>query len=212
MLGCRTRTPSPSRCVALVTALLVTVLGALAATPASASPAGASPSASPASQTERLAATKDCRRAEARCRYRTVKFTSGSRKFKAITREINLRPRKSHPLPRCQNYTARIFEDGSSRVVSCTANARAVAVSWGWGWFGDPGFWSATWKVTKCVASVTLAIVPMAKAFKFVKELGGIRTTAELLVKAGNWSDVRKAAPGLAAEILGISTVADNCF
>lgn len=93
-------------------------------------------------------------------------------------------------------------------MVSCTITARAVASRWDWGWFGDPGFWSATWKVTKCVASVTLAIVPLAKAGSIVKSLGGIRKTAELLVKAGNWSDVRKAAPALAGEILGISAIA----
>ncbi|NYI46515.1 hypothetical protein BJ993_003595 [Nocardioides aromaticivorans] len=208
MLDRRTRALSWTRSIALVTALLVASLAALVAAPAHAAPAA------PSGQAERVAAAaaRDCRTSEVPCRYRTVKFRSGSRIYYAIKREINLRPARSNPLPRCQNYVARIFEDGSSRVVSCTANTRVVVSRWGWGWFGDPGFWSTTWKVTKCVASVTLAIVPLAKAGSIVKSLGGIRKTAELLVKAGNWSDVRKAAPALAGEILGISAIATNCF
>lgn len=205
MLNRRTGAPSWPLRISLVIALLVTAIGSLTAAPAA-------PAHQVAEATPAAARIANCRTSEVPCRYRTIKFRSGSRIYYAIKREINLRPARSNPLPSCGNYVVRIFEDGSSRVVSCTISARVVASRWGWGWFGDPGFWSATWKVTKCVASVTLAIVPLAKAGSLVRSLGGIRKTAELLVKAGNWSDLRKVAPALAGEILGISAIATNCF
>lgn len=152
------------------------------------------------------------------CRSRTLSFSAGSRRMAAIQRELRLRPAKAHPMPRCDNYTLRIFENGSSAVTRCTLNTRqgpARSMLW-WDWLTDSGFWtgfvSTAWKVTKCVASVTVAVVPLAKAGKYIKDLGGIRKSAELIVKAGSWSDLKKVAPGLAAEILGIAAIENNCF
>jgi hypothetical protein len=73
----------------------------------------------------------------------------------------------------------------------------------------DPG---DLWKIAKCAASVTLAFVPAAKAYKAIKALGGVRETAKLLVKAGNSDDFLTIAGGSAAEILGIAGIEANCF
>jgi len=67
-------------------------------------------------------------------------------------------------------------------------------------------------KLAKCVASVTVAFVPAAKAFKAIKELGGVVETAKLLIGAGNAKDFLEIAGGSAAEILGIAGIQDNCF
>jgi hypothetical protein len=67
-------------------------------------------------------------------------------------------------------------------------------------------------KLAKCVASVTVAFVPTAKAFKAIKELGGVVETAKLLIGAGNAKDFLEIAGGSAAEILGIAGIQDNCF
>lgn len=45
-----------------------------------------------------------------------------------------------------------------------------------------------------------------------IKSLGGIKKTAELLVKAGNAKDFAVIAGGAAAEILGIAGVIENCL
>lgn len=152
----------------------------------------------------------------ATCRFRVVTFDSGSRRAAAIRHEIALRPERSDPLPRCDHYTVRIFENGAGAVTGCTLDARTVpSARWNWDvfdFFTDSGFWSNTWQVTKCTASIITAVVPIAKAGKYVKDLGGIREAAELLVKAGSWSELRAVAPGLATEILGISLIENNCF
>lgn len=67
-------------------------------------------------------------------------------------------------------------------------------------------------KLAKCVASVTVAFVPAAKAYKAIKELGGVVETAKLLIGAGNAKDFLEIAGGSAAEILGIAGIQDNCF
>jgi hypothetical protein len=67
-------------------------------------------------------------------------------------------------------------------------------------------------KLAKCVASVTVAFVPGAKAFKAIKELGGVVETAKLLIGAGSSKEFLEIAGGGAAEILGITGIADNCF
>ncbi len=74
------------------------------------------------------------------------------------------------------------------------------------------GFWGDAWQVTKCAAFITMAVVPVFKAYKAVKALGGVRTTARLLVGAGNSEDFMAIAGGAAAEILGISGIRRNCF
>lgn len=151
-------------------------------------------------------------RAADACRGRNVKFKSGSKKMRFINRELAMRRAKSSALPRCDNYKVRIFEDGSSAVTECTLNARPVVTKGFFDFFTDPGFWSATWKVTKCVAVITIAVVPLAKAAKYVKDLGGIRKSAELIVKAGSFSDLKKVAPGFVQEILGVAAIQSECF
>lgn len=74
------------------------------------------------------------------------------------------------------------------------------------------GFWGKAWQVTKCVAHLTLVVVPFGAAARAIKGLGGIKKTAQLLVGAGSKKEFEKIAMGAAAEILGISGIADNCF
>lgn len=74
------------------------------------------------------------------------------------------------------------------------------------------GFWDKAWQVTKCVAHITLVLVPGTAAYRAVKGLGGIKKTAQLLVGAGNAKDFAKIAGGLASAILGIEGIANNCF
>ncbi|WP_411573996.1 hypothetical protein [Streptomyces fradiae] len=72
--------------------------------------------------------------------------------------------------------------------------------------------WGTAWKYTKCVAYVAAAFVPAGTAFRAIKALGGVKTTAKLLVKAGNSDDFLKIAGGAAAEIIGVNGIKDNCF
>ncbi|WHM38260.1 hypothetical protein [Streptomyces sp. BPTC-684] len=72
--------------------------------------------------------------------------------------------------------------------------------------------WGKAWKYTKCVAYVTAAFVPGAAAYKAIKALGGVKTTAKLLIKAGNSDDFLKLAGGSASEIIGVKGIRDNCF
>jgi hypothetical protein len=67
-------------------------------------------------------------------------------------------------------------------------------------------------KLAKCVASVTVAFVPAGKAFKAIKELGGVVETAKLLIGAGSSKEFLEIAGGSAAEVLGIAGIQDNCF
>ncbi|WP_460791981.1 hypothetical protein [Nocardioides maradonensis] len=204
--------------IAIVLAGLLAVgicAGATAATPAASAAVHATstqPAAHVAART-----IQNCRTSEIPCRYKAVNFAYGSRKFNMIKRELTLRPARSRSLPECYggtSYVMRVFEDGSSAVREngCIIARPVAARGWGWTWIASPTFWSNTWKVTKCVSAVIVAVVPMAKAARFVRELGGIRKSAELIVKAGTWADLKAAAPGLAGEILGISAVADACF
>ena len=129
-----------------------------------------------------------------------------------IKRELTLRPRRRTPLPLCHAYRMRIFEDGSSKLTICADSVRPIAGRFGWGWITSPGFWSTTWKVTICVAAITMAKVPILKAARLIRELGGIRETAELIVGAGTWDDLKQSVPKLAEEIVGIGAVTDACF
>ncbi|WP_427108624.1 hypothetical protein [Lysinibacillus xylanilyticus] len=74
------------------------------------------------------------------------------------------------------------------------------------------GFWGGAWQVAKCAAHLTLVLLPTSAAFKAVKALGGIKKTAQLLVGAGNAKDFAVIAGGVAAEILGIQGIYDNCL
>lgn len=74
------------------------------------------------------------------------------------------------------------------------------------------GFWDTSWKVTKCVAFVTAAVLPGTAAFRAIRSLGGITQAAKLLVQAGSWAEFRNIAGGAASEIIGIAGIEDNCF
>jgi len=74
------------------------------------------------------------------------------------------------------------------------------------------GFWGAAWQVAKCATHLTLVVIPGGAAMRAIKSLGGIKKTAELLVKAGNAKEFAVIAGGAAAEILGIDGVIENCF
>lgn len=206
--------------VAIVVATLLAIGLGSAATAAESTatspsmPAAASPVRSPAART-----ITNCRTSEIPCRYRIVKFAYGSRKYNMIKRELILRPARSNPLPNCwavgsHTYAMQIFEDGSSRIreYGCTVIRPVYARGWGWSWLTSPTFWSTTWKVTTCVAAITIALVPMLKAARLIRELGGITETAKLIVGAGTWADLRASVPALAEQILGIGAVTDACF
>jgi hypothetical protein len=79
------------------------------------------------------------------------------------------------------------------------------------------------WKVTKCVAAIVKLLattaVPAAKLLrikKYIKALGGAKKAVKLLLS--NTSKAQKLKAGgkvlvaLAKELLGISSVKDNCF
>lgn len=83
----------------------------------------------------------------------------------------------------------------------------------------DPNWW----KVSKCAAAIVLAvgtaIVPVAKATKikrYIKELGGVKEAAKVIIGATSMAEkgaaFKKAAKGLATEVLGIAEIQDQCF
>lgn len=90
---------------------------------------------------------------------------------------------------------------------------------------------SSAWKVTKCASAIAVAVggvaVPLSKVAKvkrLVKEVGGARKLAKRIIKVakGNgelsrriravFADLGTSVVGLAAEVLGIQAIADNCF
>ncbi|MDF3292378.1 hypothetical protein [Streptomyces silvisoli] len=73
-------------------------------------------------------------------------------------------------------------------------------------------FWGTTWKYTKCVAAVGAAFIPTSKAYKAIKELGGVAEAAKLLVMAGDVNAFKRAAGNAALDILGIGAIQSNCF
>ncbi|MFH8343713.1 hypothetical protein [Streptomyces sp. NPDC018045] len=74
------------------------------------------------------------------------------------------------------------------------------------------GFWDTTWKYTKCVAAVGAAFIPTSKAYKAIKELGGVAEAAKLLVVSRDWNAFKAAAGNAALDILGVSAIQANCF
>ncbi|AEO64841.1 bd68738e-4cac-4afb-aae9-a5e8103d92a6 [Thermothielavioides terrestris] len=79
------------------------------------------------------------------------------------------------------------------------------------------------WKIAKCVAAIVQLLattaVPAAKLLrikKYIEELGGAKQAVELLLKATTKSEKLKAGGealvALSAELLGISSVKNNCF
>lgn len=82
----------------------------------------------------------------------------------------------------------------------------------------------SAWKVVKCVAAITwlvgssvFAAAKIVKIKKYIKALGGIKATAELIVggaltTAEAGTAIGNALLGLASEILGIDAIEDNCL
>jgi hypothetical protein len=79
------------------------------------------------------------------------------------------------------------------------------------------------WKVTKCVAAIVQLLattaVPAAKLLrikKYIEALGGVKQAVQLLLGATTKTEKLKAGGealvALSAELLGISTVKNNCF
>lgn len=68
------------------------------------------------------------------------------------------------------------------------------------------------WKVTKCIAFITVAVLPGTAAFRAIRGLGGIAQAARLLVQAGSAAEFRAVAGNVAAEIIGIAGIQNNCF
>ena len=50
------------------------------------------------------------------------------------------------------------------------------------------------------------------KVFRAIRALGGVKDTVKLLLGAGNIEDAHAAGGGAAVTILGVDSVADNCF
>jgi hypothetical protein len=78
------------------------------------------------------------------------------------------------------------------------------------------------WEVTKCIGAILMVIgstaIPIAKIGRiraYIKALGGTREAVELLLKASTWEErIRIGGTSLAllgSEILGISTIMNNC-
>ncbi|KAK4184772.1 hypothetical protein QBC35DRAFT_39458 [Podospora australis] len=82
---------------------------------------------------------------------------------------------------------------------------------------------ASIWKIAKCVAAIVQLLattaVPAAKLLrikKYIKALGGTKQAVKLLLGATTKAEKLKAGGeilvNLAAELLGISTVKNNCF
>lgn len=94
-----------------------------------------------------------------------------------------------------------------------TNNAFPIIADPCWSWLQ----WACTaghyvWQGTKCTAAVTAAFIPQARAYKAIKELGGVAKTVELLRQAGKASDFGRIAGNAAVEILGVDSIVKNCL
>lgn len=80
----------------------------------------------------------------------------------------------------------------------------------------------SVWQVTKCVGSIAwvigttiFAATKLVKIKKYIKELGGIKETAQLLIGATSITEkstaVAKTLLTLAATISGVDSVYNNC-
>ncbi|MGA5133173.1 hypothetical protein QZH56_12375 [Streptomyces olivoreticuli] len=97
-----------------------------------------------------------------------------------------------------QALTLRVLHGQSAE------QARTDVVAFGW--------WDTTWKYTKCVAAVGAAFIPTSKAYKAIKELGGVTEAAKLLIVSRDMNAFKRAAGNAALDILGVSAIQSNCF
>ncbi|MGW2320103.1 hypothetical protein [Streptomyces sp. NPDC001680] len=73
-------------------------------------------------------------------------------------------------------------------------------------------WWGDAWKYTKCVAAVGAAFIPGAKAYKAIKELGGVAEAAKLLWVSRDIKAFKAAAGNAALDILGVAAIQSYCF
>jgi hypothetical protein len=92
-------------------------------------------------------------------------------------------------------------------------------------------FLSTAWQIAKCASAITVAIagvaVPLSKVVKIkrlVDEVGGVTKLAERIIKVAKgegslgsrvravFSDLGTTVVALAAEVLGLQAIADECF
>jgi len=82
----------------------------------------------------------------------------------------------------------------------------------------DPNFW----QVTRCAAAVAwfvgtniIAPLRLLKVKRYIQSLGGLRASANLMLRASTWVERINigggALVGLAAEIAGVAAIQDNC-
>ena len=109
-----------------------------------------------------------------------------------------------------QSFESVIFLDNGSMVPGDAEGNPLLLAQAGGGAGGGAG--ATAWKVTKCAAHITAVVLPGTAAFRAVKGLGGVASTARLLVGAGTKKEFRKIAGGAASEIIGISGIEENCF
>lgn len=108
--------------------------------------------------------------------------------------------------PRLPTGTASVAITSSGQVTPFDTNGVPIPLS------PSRGVLEASWKYTKCVAAVGAAFIPIGKAYKAIKGLGGVVKAAKLLLRAGNKEDFKRVAGNLALDILGVAAIQANCF
>lgn len=108
--------------------------------------------------------------------------------------------------PRLPTGTASVAVTSSGQVTPFDTNGVPIPLS------PSRGVLEASWKYTKCVAAVGAAFIPIGKAYKAIKGLGGVVKAAKLLLRAGNKEDFKRVAGNLALDILGVAAIQANCF
>lgn len=108
--------------------------------------------------------------------------------------------------PRLPTGTASVAITSSGQVIPFDTNGVPIPLS------PSRGVLEASWKYTKCVAAVGAAFIPIGKAYKAIKGLGGVVKAAKLLLRAGNKEDFKRVAGNLALDILGVAAIQANCF
>lgn len=108
--------------------------------------------------------------------------------------------------PRLPTGTASVAVTSSGQVTPFDTNGVPIPLS------PSRGVLEASWKYTKCVAAVGAAFIPIGKAYKEIKGLGGVVKAAKLLLRAGNKEDFKRVAGNLALDILGVAAIQANCF
>lgn len=75
-----------------------------------------------------------------------------------------------------------------------------------------PRFFIAIWPRVKCAAAVASLFFVGSKAYRIIRDLGGVIDAAKVLVGAGDLADFTSTAGHAAAAVPGISTIRSACF